>query len=146
MKSLRVSLVLMMVISMFSCKKYEDGPCFSLRSRNERLINTWRIDKVYENGADKTTDYQNAFVNYKLILASNHEYTLTYRPFNLTNYTETGDWIMSSNETAVSFSVKSGGTSGSPSQWKLLRLKEKEVWATQKDRNGKEIELHLKED
>ena len=38
-----------------SCKKYPDGPEFSLRTRKERLANTWKVDNYKINGTDFTS-------------------------------------------------------------------------------------------
>lgn len=37
-----------------SCKKYEEGPCFSLRSKDNRICNNWDIDFIYIDGIDST--------------------------------------------------------------------------------------------
>ena len=39
-----------------SCKKYEEGPGLSFRSREERIANTWRVGKYMEGGIDLTND------------------------------------------------------------------------------------------
>ncbi len=46
-----------------SCGKYEDGPGFSLASKEARVINVWSLDEEFENGvaqeltADDKDDY-----------------------------------------------------------------------------------------
>ncbi len=42
------------VLLQTGCKKYEDGPAFSLRSKKARLVNYWKIDKWFQNGTDYT--------------------------------------------------------------------------------------------
>lgn len=88
----RTVLVILVSLLCFSSCKYEDGPALSLRSKRTRAANIWTIDKVFENGVDKTEDYKNTFVNYKMVMHKNLIYTLTYRPFNLYNFEETGTW------------------------------------------------------
>jgi hypothetical protein len=41
--------------SIQGCKKYEDGPAISLRSRSARLSNTWRVENYKVNGDDYTS-------------------------------------------------------------------------------------------
>lgn len=54
----------LILISVPGCKKYPDGPGFSLASRTERLANTWKVDNYKVNGTDYTTlvsDYNETF-------------------------------------------------------------------------------------
>lgn len=37
------------------CKKYSDGPALSLRSRSERVANTWKVENYKINGTDFTS-------------------------------------------------------------------------------------------
>jgi hypothetical protein len=126
---------------LFADCKYEDGPKLSLRTKKHRAVNTWHIDKVFENGMDKTTDYKNAFVNYQIDLKSDNTYELKYRPFNLSDYLETGNWAFSNDKVFINFTPKD---SKSPGQWKILRLTETETWVIQ-NINGKDVELRMKD-
>ncbi len=126
-------------VLLFACK-YEDGPKFSLRSKSHRAVNTWFIDKVIENGSDKTNDYKTAYVNYQVDIRKDKTYELKYRPFNIGEYVEIGTWDFSSDKITINFTPKSGSTS----KWKILRLKENEAWVVQ-NINGKDVELHLKD-
>ena len=51
-----IPLSLVMVLSMASCKKYEEGPAISLTSRSERVANTWTIDRAIADGNDVTSE------------------------------------------------------------------------------------------
>jgi len=47
-----------------SCKKYPEGPAFSLRSKTERVSNTWKVENYKINGSDFTSlvsDYTETF-------------------------------------------------------------------------------------
>ncbi|MCI4667297.1 MAG: hypothetical protein MRZ79_03985 [Bacteroidia bacterium] len=41
-----------------SCRKYDDGPTFSLRSREERVANTWTANSLTRNTIDETNLYE----------------------------------------------------------------------------------------
>lgn len=59
MKSLTTKFLALAAASVLlfsACGKYEEGPSFSLRSKEARLVNTWKIVKYLENGTDKTAD------------------------------------------------------------------------------------------
>ncbi len=77
MKKIRLSglfLALVMVMSTMtfqSCGKYEEGPAFSLRSKKSRLVNKWKVEKMYENGKEITlTTEEQAILN-----ATTYEFT-----------------------------------------------------------------------
>lgn len=41
-----------MSIGMYSCRKYEDGPVFSLRSKKSRVVNDWQAALISRNDFD----------------------------------------------------------------------------------------------
>ena len=51
-------LITVTFITTEGCKKYEEGPAFSLFSKKMRLCSTtWVVDKVEKNGTDYTSDW-----------------------------------------------------------------------------------------
>ncbi len=56
---LKANILLMAGVIFFaSCKKYEEGPTISLRSKKERIANTWKVNKAtLDDGADSTSYY-----------------------------------------------------------------------------------------
>ena len=126
---------------LFSACKYEDGPKLSIRTKKHRAVNSWSIDKVLEDGVDKTDAYKNAYVNYQVTLQKDKSYEIKYRPFNISDYLETGTWDFSSDKLYINFAPKD---SKSPSKWKILRLTENETWVIQ-NINGKDVELRMKD-
>jgi hypothetical protein len=139
-------LALLFVLSAFvfsGCKKYDDGPWFSLRTKKERLSNAWTIAAAYENGVDKTSDYNSVFADYTLTINKENTYTLSYKLLNITDYTESGSWVFNGDKTHVIF-VKTN--SSSSSDWEILKLKEKELWGRFYDTStnpAKEVIVHL---
>jgi len=132
---------LLTITLLLSLCKYEDGPKLSLRTKKHRAVNTWHIDKVFENGVDKTAEYKNTFVNYQIDLKKDNSYELKYRPLNIGDYIETGNWAFSGDKVFINFTPKD---SKSPSQWKILRLTESETWVIQ-NLDGKDVELRMKD-
>ena len=51
-------IVISTFLILFSCKRYDEGPDFTLRSAKGRLTNKWALDKYFENSGDKTADYE----------------------------------------------------------------------------------------
>lgn len=110
----------------FSCKKYEDGPVFSLRTKTHRLANTWNVESVtLENGTDITDDFNTWYPNYMLTIAKENTYVLTFNLNSGIEYKETGTWVYNGDKTHIYFT---NSAAGGMSDWTILRLKEKELW------------------
>src|ERR1044072_2261533 len=86
---------------LFSCSKYPDGPSISFRTAKSRLTNTWIINTAYENGEEKTADFNAAFAGYTLTIEKDGGYSLSYSPFSIGNYSESGTWTFNSDKTQV---------------------------------------------
>ncbi len=48
---------ILVVITVFSCKKYPDGPTFSLRSPSQRIIGAWKLNSYLVSGNDSTSKF-----------------------------------------------------------------------------------------
>jgi|YNPMSStandDraft_1061717.scaffolds.fasta_scaffold00167_7 hypothetical protein len=119
-------LVALLSIFIFACKKYEEGPMFSLRSKEERLANTWKVKQYFENGVDKTKDFLDEFKNFVMNISKNNTYTLSYDDsYYDDKYSESGTWYFNTGKTSVIFI----DDDNCASTWKILKLKEKEFWA-----------------
>ena len=47
------------------CKKYDEGPAISLRSKEARLCREWKVDKIQLNGDDVTGNDDYGITEYK---------------------------------------------------------------------------------
>ncbi len=54
---LLLSVVILSMIALNSCSKYEEGPAFSLRTKMSRITGTWVIDEITENGVNVKVPY-----------------------------------------------------------------------------------------
>lgn len=124
--------ILVIASSLTSCKKYPDGPTISLRSRTERVANTWKMEQVMLNGSDVTSTFTNI------------NYTETYDKSGNYSYSSTvgsgsGKWSFENKDTQI----KRQGVSGqSTLDLTILRLKEKSFWYKYADGNDN-YEFHL---
>lgn len=146
MKMFRLSTVLFfgILISLtVSCKKYPDGPSFSLRSKKERLANTWKIQSGQINGVDRTNDFLNTYYDFKVVIDKGGNYSLNYRLFNFLDYSESGTWVWNGDKTHVFFNKIVNGSITDTHDFKILRLKEKELWYEDVQSNGEVWEIHL---
>ncbi len=118
------------------CGKYDDGPEFSLRSRKERVANTWRVEKAM-NGTDDVTS---AFSQYELKLTKDGDATLTanYALGDLTfEYATSGTWELTNSDEDLKLDFENDDADET---YTILRLKEEELWVREK---GGNLELQL---
>ena len=132
-----LTLALLGGIGLSSCSKYEDGPDFSLRSKKERVANTWRIDKAVNNGTDVTA----SFDQYELQMLSDGGATLAalYTLGDLTFEVQTnGTWSLVNNNEDLRLDFENDSADET---YEIMRLKETELWLREKDGS---LELQLK--
>lgn len=70
MKNKSIWITLVVVLLFGGCKKYEDGPYFTLRSKTNRLSGDWQFESVY--------DYQSA----QWVTSEFQAYTLSFSKEN----------------------------------------------------------------
>ncbi|MDO9000020.1 MAG: hypothetical protein Q7W45_09665 [Bacteroidota bacterium] len=132
LKFIAVTIILsaLLIPTIQSCKKYPDGPTISLRSRAERVANTWKVENYKINGNDYTS------------LVSS--YTETYTKQGAYSYSwgildGTGTWSFQNKDTEI----KLNGSDGQASRkLTILKLEEKSFWYSYIEGNDKH-ELHL---
>ncbi|MBL7909990.1 MAG: hypothetical protein JNJ41_02900 [Bacteroidia bacterium] len=142
-------LSIVLSVTFLSCKKYPEGPSFSLRSKSERLSNLWKIQQLKFNGGDSTAFAEKyLFNNYRLDITKNGKYNIDYNLVIgslLIPISESGKWVFSSDKKSVIFTKETGNTTaaiGTNATWEILRLKEKEFWAKY-TQNDDVTEVHL---
>lgn len=122
--------VIPVLLFVFSCGKYEDGPSFSLRTKTHRLANSWKVESVTEDGVNVTTSFNNLYPDYLITISKSNTYVLTYKLNSGIEYKESGTWVYSGDKKHVYFNSAVGGPA---SDWLILRLKEKELWTEHTD-------------
>jgi len=128
--ALLILLAGMMIVTGESCKKYPDGPTFSIHSRTERVANTWRVDNYKVNDADYTS------------LVSG--YTETYSKdgnfsYSFGSLAGTGTWAFQNKDEQIKIT---GNTNQSDVTLYILKLEEKQFWYYYMDGNDKK-EFHM---
>lgn len=120
MKSLSmaaITVLLMIVGTLGSCGKYDDGPNFSLRTKKSRLKGTW----VIQEQSDFTKTYT---------FAKNGDATVTKEYYSgaggisYTDY-ESKTWEFTNNKQFLSIYDSDGDTYRT---YKITRLTKKELW------------------
>jgi hypothetical protein len=129
-----VALALAMVLP--ACKKYEDGPTISLRTKSSRVVNTWSIDKVYNDGVDITTAYLSFQQDYKIEFKDDGTFVQSWLQGGV-NVSYTGDWEFNSDKTGLKITEN-----GVSSEWTILRLKNDELWVKETYTSGGQQDIY----
>ena len=131
--------ILFISVILFSCAKYEDGPAFSVRSKKERISNTWEIDKVLIDGIQVSSD----FSRFKFDFSNDNSAIVSYLIDDDELVEYFGSWSLL-EEDQFQYAVQ-GDSLGIQSiieeNWKIRRLKEVEFWIYNEDLN---VEVQLK--
>jgi hypothetical protein len=113
-----------------SCKKYEDGPMISFRTRTERLSNTWKVDNYTYNGNDLTSLYTDCTETF----SKNGAYSYSCGLFD-----GAGTWKFQSNDEKIQLT---GNDDKSNRNLKILKLEEDAFWYSTTD--GSDVtEVHM---
>lgn len=113
-----------------SCQKYEDGPAISLRTRTQRVCNTWKIDSYKFNGNDYTSLAQDYTETYTKAM----NYSFTWGVLN-----GSGKWAFQNND----MEIRITGTDNQSSETLFIqKLEEKQFWYYYMDGTDK-YEYHL---
>lgn len=153
-------LLLIIGLSMFSaCKKYEDNPyIFSLRTKEARVVNSWKYELVLRNGLDVTTgvvtdseneitiDYNKSSIGFDdegrfaTWIHFNEVDTLTGK--NLVQYD--GSWEFQSDKEQLLLTYDNPAPpTGDSEVWNLTRLQHRQLWWVENTDNGNNIEYRL---
>lgn len=130
-----------------SCKKYEDGPTLSLRSKTKRLSRDWQIQEYYRNGNVETA--QLIITNYVESYNKNGAHSRSYNDKNGDVVSETGQWKFDNNKAQISVTGIGSiewtdqTSTVSSSSYIILRLTSKELWYYYEN-GGSKHEIHLK--
>lgn len=67
-KTISILIISALLFSLFgSCKKYDEGPLISFRSKEKRMMGTWQIEHYFVNGYDSSsyfTQYDSPLVQF----------------------------------------------------------------------------------
>ena len=100
----------MIAATITGCKKYPDGPSFSLHTKTNRLCHKWKLVAEFDNGQQSATT---AEITYEFKI--NHTYDAVESGTRFS-----GQWQFSSDSKSVLFDGSFGYT--------ILRLESKSLW------------------
>ncbi|MEL6672569.1 MAG: hypothetical protein AAFR61_10270 [Bacteroidota bacterium] len=132
MKSTRILPILVIgllavSLSTTSCRKYEDGPTFSLRSKTARVVNDWKAFLVARNNIEETELYN----VYDMAFNENGTMSWTIQlAADSVTATVNADWELASVKEQIKLTFKDTPTAGETTllYMDILRLMEDEIW------------------
>jgi len=125
--------LLVLTLVLGSCKKYEEGPGFSLRSKKARVAGEWKIEKEIYNGQDEPLDADDKDDVWKFDKDGTFEFQ------DPGNSTQKGKWSFDDKKEKITLT-----DDGSSFAFviEVIRLTNKEFWYTYTD--GSDVsETHL---
>jgi len=129
MKTITTAVMCAALLCLFliGCKKYDEGPGLSFRSKSERVANVWKISYAYDikDTLIVTGDYTGETWEF------NKSGGFTERSNGIID--KTGTWNFISNKEKITVNLP-----GDTTTFTILMLKEKEMWL-----KDSQEELHL---
>lgn len=131
MKFINILLLVIFTISIgiTSCKKYEEGPGLSFRSKKQRIANTWKYENYILNGVELAGNPQ--YQTTKVFMSANGEMNTTFIN-NITGIASSvnGNWELLDNDTKISIKQNNviQGLPETTTLYNILKLQNDEMW------------------
>jgi hypothetical protein len=138
MKSLKLfsfALLAVVVVLGTSCGKYEEGPGFSLMTKNARVAGVWKLEKYVS--ANGTVTNAEADDNTTFEFTKDGSVIITYMDGGV-SFTVNGTWEFTKDKEYIKTTTTFFGQT-SVDEVKILRLTNKEFWTV--DDDGDETHL-----
>ena len=128
--------LLLVMATSFGCRKYENGPWFTLRSKEGRVINSWKYELVLRNGLDVTAGQPELSIVYSestIGFNDNKRFStiITYSDtLNFPPQRHDGTWAFSDNHEDLILTYDlPGPLAGDTQTWVITKLREHQLWA-----------------
>lgn len=142
-KTLNLSVALLAFAMIFgtSCKKYEEGPALSLRSKKARVANTWTVNKMVSEDGDEDIWTEEEKENYTIEYTKDGNYSFEYSyeaGGSTITVDDEGTWEFSDNKEKI---ITTDGN-GDKTESTIILLKNDEMGV--KDEDGNKTYLEAK--
>ena len=118
--TLLLAATMITILNFHSCKKYDDGPSFTLRTTTARLTGEWEIVKI---GSEiYPQDGYSLEFEFEKDGDFTYKYEYSYGGQNY-SYSYGGEWEFSSDKENIEINLN-----GSVSDFEINRLTNKELW------------------
>ncbi len=126
MKTIKLFLpVVLILLVMSSCGKYEEGPGISVRTKTARVVNKWMVQEASISDSITTANYEGQ--TYEFDRDETITIGLTILGFSIS---APGTWTFNSEKTNIltTYSIDIMGFATTTTiNWEILKLKEKEM-------------------
>lgn len=120
------------ILNFESCKKYEDGPAFSLRSKKARLTGEWELVKINGQSPEQYYGYSSFYsldIEWEFESDNDFKSTMSYSYNNGSysysySYSYKGEWEWEDNKEAIEISLDGYSSSD---EYEIKRLTNKEL-------------------
>ena len=116
-----------------SCKKYPQGPFFSLRSKIDRLCNSWVIEEYLEDGQNKTDSFKLYYADFIWHYGADNSFDF-YGKLNGTAWSRSGEWHFINAKSKIRLLNQA---SDSSYEMKIEKLMKAHLWLSQQDTASK---------
>ena len=122
LKKIKRSLILMSVLALaVGCATYPDGPVLSLKSKEARVANTWKVSKATNKDGEDNTD---SFDGYRYTFSEDGTAIADFGAVQLT-----GTWELRDDDEIFHLDVKAAaGILSIDREFYINRLTEDEFW------------------
>jgi hypothetical protein len=98
-------IVLFIIFILIGCKKYDEGPSFSLRTKKARITNEWKVYKVNYDDKENSNDFFNIYQYCYFTI--NKDFTMSKETkTNQTKTVTTGTWKFTDIHSVLEFDEK----------------------------------------
>ncbi len=133
-KSILYTLVLLSIL-LSSCKKYDEGPAFSLASKKERLCKKWQIEKFMFNNMDRTSTVDSMYLTYEFTKDGKYQEIMAHTHMY---YVIDGKWDFINNKESILITWSQSDNL----IWEIKKLEKDRLWLVQHF-DLVDIEYHL---
>ncbi|WP_066758238.1 hypothetical protein [Crocinitomix algicola] len=139
---LLLAAALITVLNFQSCKKYEDGPAFTLKTKKSRLSGEWEVVRVYDNSGVQVFPYSGSDYSVEIEFEFEKDgdfeqsYFVSYDGYSYSSSAK-GEWEFSSDKEELEVEIDNF-----KQDWEITRLTSKEF--NFEDEDGYEWELEAK--
>ncbi len=147
MKHLKSTYLLLLLLILVigtgvGCKKYPDGPEFSLMPKKWRLDGDWKLNQALENGTDVTAATLVNTIEYSRKIELNGNFSFNWATNNGTSLSYDGTWTWSDDKTVIYFSYALGAGI-QVDTYLILKLERHELWLQNLSPTGDVMQYHF---
>lgn len=111
-----------------ACHKYEDGPIFSLKTKKNRVSQSWVLDQAFKNESDTITTSIHLSVTFKKDGDVTYVDTVYTNENIMEQRVRQGAWQFTNNDAAITMVIQNPDGTADAKYWYILRLATDQLW------------------